>query len=273
MKSSHTTLSLAVVSSLVTFVAIQSSSAALLSASDNTGQSAYSDGWQNGDNGGTGFTAWTLSTSGAGTAGFYLGSSTTANSGSAPNIDVSDNSFVMYGHFSGANDSFADATRMFGAGGMLSIGDELSFALVVNFRNGAKGFNLVDSLGGTLWNFNVGGDTYKQNGTSVFGDAYSANTEFSFTFTQTGVSTLHWTIDRFGGLTGQASGDSTITAGTISGIKFYIHGTDDNSLSQNNLFFNNLSVVPVPEPANVALGIFATLVITTGVARRARRWR
>ncbi len=40
-------------------------------ASDNAGQSAYTDGWQAGDNGGVGFMPWVLAFSGDPSAIFY----------------------------------------------------------------------------------------------------------------------------------------------------------------------------------------------------------
>ena len=75
---------------------------------DNAANSAYDDGWTNGDDGGTAatFGPWTLSTFGMGSAGFFIGDST-AGSG---NINTGGESFAMFGNPAG---SFADAFRSF----------------------------------------------------------------------------------------------------------------------------------------------------------------
>src|SRR5438045_5609204 len=100
----------------------------------------------------------------------------------------------MYGH--GVN-NFAGAARLF-SGGDLSVGQTFSFVLAVNFRNGNKGFDLLDSSGGHIWNFNVGDPTgYTVNGSQAFSGSYDANTAFSFQFVQN-PTTLSWTVARSG---------------------------------------------------------------------------
>lgn len=227
---------------------------AALVASDNANQSAYSDGWTGGDNGGSGFQAWVLDGGNpdGGSFGRFIGSS--LNLGGGSDINVSGNSFGMYAN-GGANRTVSSgATRSFN-GGALATGQTFSFVLAVNFRNGNKGFDLRDSGGNSIWNFNVGGDAYKQNGTTVFGNNYNANTVFSFNFVQNAGS-LSWTINRSGGLTDTETGTASISSGSISGIRFYVAGTDAGS-SANDFYFNSLQVVP--EPTNVALAVFGVL--------------
>ncbi len=231
-----------------------------LTAADNASNSAYNDGWGNGDNGGSGFQVWTLDggNGGSGSFGRFIGSSTGLGGGS--DINVSGESFGLYANGSGT--AFSGAARSFSSG-PLNVGQQFSFVVAVNFRNGNKGFDLQDINGNSIWNFNVGSDAYRVNGANVFGNTYHANTIFSFNFTQNS-GTLDYTITRSGGLSGTVSSSSSISADSIYGIRFYNSGTGTGS--ENDFFFNSLSVVP--EPANVALGIFGTLaVVGFGIQR------
>src|SRR5258706_5426102 len=70
---------------------------AILIGLDNASNPPYADGWQTGDNGGTGLGPWTLVSNGnANQTGFFIGSS--ANNGNAPsgNIDVAGKSWGLY---------------------------------------------------------------------------------------------------------------------------------------------------------------------------------
>jgi hypothetical protein len=233
-----------------------------LMAYDDASSSVYNDGWAGGDNGGYGFNAWTLDAGGTGYYGHFIGDSRNlTDSLSGANINVSGESFGMYAN---SGSAYAGAARNF-TGGALAAGQQFSFVIGVNYRNGNKGFDLRDGSGSVLWNFNVGGDAYKVNGNSVFGNAYDANTAFSFLFTQN-AGTLDWSITRSGGLSGTASGSSSISAGNIAGVRFYISGTDGGN--ENDFFFNSLSVVP--EPTHVALGVFGGVLALTGVLRSSK---
>ena len=212
---------------------------------DNASASAYDAPgfWENGDNGaisGTPFTGWSLSSSGS-NSGHFIGDSTTlASSNSGAEINSSGESFGMFGH----SGQFATATRDF-KGGPLSVGQTFSADLGVNFRNGNKGINLLNSSGAELVNFNTGNvtgsDDYTVNGSSL-GFGFDMNTAFNIRFSQTSLSGGTWEIARSGGLTDVASGTYS---GLASGFQFYVSGTD-NGAAENNLFFNNLSVTPEP---------------------------
>ena len=73
-------------------------------AFDNAAQPAYSGGWTNGSNGGTGFGPWTLTTTytGVSTNGVFLGSSTNNAFGTSPGIDVGGQSWGIYANSGGA---------------------------------------------------------------------------------------------------------------------------------------------------------------------------
>jgi len=87
--------------------------------SDNAADPAYNDGWQNGDNGGTGFQPWVLQAWGS-YAGMFIGSSV-ANADGLDNgdshgvandgdIDVNGRSWGLY---AGDNGGYAQAIRAF----------------------------------------------------------------------------------------------------------------------------------------------------------------
>src|SRR3954463_12854319 len=67
--------------------------------SDNAANPAYSDGWATGDNGGTGFQAWNLFTTGtdmSNFAGVFIGNSTTLATPGA-DINTTGASWGMFG--------------------------------------------------------------------------------------------------------------------------------------------------------------------------------
>lgn len=243
---------------------ITSSAHAALIGSDNANDSAYNSGWFTGSDGGTPatFGPWALTNSG-GNAGHFIGSSTSLGAPGA-NIDVSGESFGMFGH----SGQFSEAVR--GFNGSLSLGQTFSLDLAVNFRNGSKGIDLRDSSNAVLFNFNVGnlgsGDDYTvqfaSSGNGSIGNTYSANTQFNLAFTQTSLTGGSWTITRSGGVT---DSDMGTYSGLASNFKLYNSNTA-NGAAENNLFANNLSVVP--EPASMLVGLMTAGCL---VLRRRRR--
>jgi len=238
-------LALGIVSSLAL---IGVSAFATTPGSDNANNSAYSGGWTNGTDGGSPtFGGWTLSPNpNNATAGFFIGDSTLLDAPGG-NINTNSKAFGVFGHDTGGN---ADATRAFDS--PLTAGETFSLDLAVNFRNGNKGFDLLSGTS-SIFNLNIGGDTYTVNNAatgngSLFGAAYSSNTVFHLSMTQTTLSGGSWTITRSGGLTGTASGTYT---GDGSGFHLYNSMTTGGGANEDNLFANNLAVVP--EPSTVAL--------------------
>ena len=60
---------------------------ALIVAADDASQSAYNDGWSIGDNGGSGFAAWTSVSPGTSTSGTFIGSGNSdIGSGGSQNV-------------------------------------------------------------------------------------------------------------------------------------------------------------------------------------------
>lgn len=259
-------------------LAAPSISRASLVGTDNTTASAYSNGWQSGDDGfvtGDGaFGAWsfdTTGTSGSGQTGFFLGDSRDLASGdSGADINSSGSSFGMYAELPSGGLAFANAHRSFGA---LSVNQVVSIDLAVNFRaTGFKGIDLRDGSNNTIFNFNVASDDYRVNGSSIglgSGTGYSANTAFNLSFTQTSGSGGTWKVARSGGITDL---DTGTYSGVPTNLKLYIGNT--NVGTENNLFANNLSISAVPEAsAFVAGGLICGLVSLAHVIRTKDRQR
>ena len=231
---------------------------------DNVNQTAYDDGWQDGDDGsasGNAFSPWSLTTSttGSGFAGHFIGDSTQSDGGSGGNINVNGESFGMFGGPGGPTDTGeANAFRSFVGGDgttptPLSVGQTFSIDIVVNFRNGFKGIDLRDTTDTTVFNFNIGGDDYVVNnaatGNGSIGNTYSGDTVFSLSFTQTSAGGGTWQIDRSGGVTDSDSGTYT---GALQSIKLYVGNTDGGDA--NNLYANNLAIVPEPSALAMLFG-------------------
>lgn len=199
--------------------------------------SNYGGTWTNGSNGGTGFSPWNLTGNNNDNstlfAGYFLGDST-AGSG---DINTAGVSFAVYAN---PGNAFANADRNFDSS--LLSGQTFSLDLAVNFRNGNKGFNLYD--GATeIFNFNVGSNMYSINGVDT-GLTYDAASVFHLSFTQTSLAGGTYTVSR------GANMFSNTYTGDASGFRLYNSGTDDGGNS-NNLYFNNLTIVP--EPSTLSL--------------------
>ena len=230
---------------------------AALNGTDNAADPAYSGNvWANGSNGGTvgTFNPWDLTNNNNdGTtnfAGYFIGDSTLGSG------DINTGG-VSFGVYANPATAFADADRNFGA--PLAVGQTFSLDIAVNFQNGNKGLNLF--AGATqVFNFNVGGNDYQINGTSL-GLAYSSTAIFDLSFTQTSLA---------GGTYLVTSGSSNFTnsyTGSASGFNLYNSGTDNGS-DANNLYFNNLAIVP--EPSSLALLAGPMLLGAWFFARRRR---
>ena len=201
-------------------------------AEDNS--SNYST-WATGDNHGTGFGVWTLTTSG--TAGNYLGD---AGGDTA--------AFGLWSNAGGSSSAF----RPLSSG--LAIGDVLSFT----FGNSASvatggevGFSLYNNgTAAMTWKFVGGGSSWVMNdgGTDFgIGQNFAASTPLSFWFTWNGGNSYDYGF-------GAASGDNftaTATINDIDGVAFF----SNNQGSSQNAGFDALEVnaAAVPEPATMSL--------------------
>ena len=167
------------------FAANQAAAQTVTNASDNAGN--YGGGWTNGANGGTGFGAWTVtsSTNTNAFAGAFIGNPT--NAGITTNALFGSQAFAMYANPAGSG-AFVDADRTFP---FLQVGQTFSFQWAINFdsEGGNKGFNLLVS-GNQLLNVNQGGfpgDIVLNFGTN------SVNTSNSITY---GTGPMTWSFTR-----------------------------------------------------------------------------
>ncbi len=235
---------------LAAVVFVAGNALAAVIGTDNASAAAYDDGWTEGDDGfitGDGaFGQWFMPGDSA-THGHEIGDSTQVAGGSGANINSSGKSFRMWAH----NGDYTDAYRFLDPDG-LSMGQTFSLDLAVNFRGGFKGMDLRGASGGdpTIFNFNIGGDDYNvanaATGNGSIGNAYSNNTAFHLSFTQTSLAGGTWSITRTGGVN---DFDTGTYLGVARSIKLYIGG--QGSAPEDDLYVNNLSIIP--EPSCLAL--------------------
>lgn len=155
--------------------------------------------------------------------------------------------------------------------------DRFSAQLALNFANGNKGVLLRSGTTDVI-GFNVGNETAAIN--TVFTDnATAANYDYGGNDALIDVviqvinsTSLSYQISRTSGSGRQGilySGTVTGITSAIDNVKFYVSGTD-NGGAQNNLYFNSLEVVNVPEPAQSVLVLAIMSLLAVGIRRR---WR
>lgn len=239
---------------IVATVAFSTGAFAANEASDNASTANYPGGtWNTGSNGGSGFGNWTLtSTPAAGFSGSYIGGTALGS--------------TTFGIYSG-NDAAATmlAYRPFTGGGLTN-GQSFSVSLAnTTTINGQIGLSLMSGAsarwtlkfigGGTEWQLNDGGSDFGS------GQAYAANTPLAFTFTYNGGSSYSYSFGTGSGNNYNASADIT----NLDGVQFF----SVNQGADQNLGFNNISVVP--EPSTYALLALSAVGFGGYVVRRRRR--
>jgi hypothetical protein len=205
-------------------------------ASDDARSSAYTDGWTDASNGGTGFGAWALKT-GGGNEGFFIGNPQNDGMNTA-GIDTT--AFGMYA----TAGTYANARRLFSA--PMKVGDELSFYWVLNWdaNAGNKGFDLFANDTTKLLNINNAGSSaiivdiegtqetaLKEYGIEpmliILTRATANNYELSITSRDGKETTYKKTINN--------------TLG-VNGIDIYIGGQNDGS-GNRNMYLNKFKIV------------------------------
>ena len=234
---------------------------AAIVAADNASDPAYADAWQSGDNGGSGFGPWTLSTNNndPSTGGQFIGNSSTNGNGSSGNINTGTpaRSFGLYAN----NNDASFATRSF-TGGALLPGQAFNLAMDNGFiDSGSVGFVLLDALGNASVGFRFqGGDTFYE----VVVSTGAVSTTVPFTADGLNVSILLGAADSF-----TLSINSNVEyAGTLvatAPTQFQIINSHAGSNADHDAFFNNFSVTPEP----TSLSLLALGCVT--LLRRRRR--
>ena len=143
--------------------------------------------------------------------------------------------------------------------GSLGAGQEFIVSLDNGFINsGASvGFMLQKSDGTTLFKFFfTGGQSFYQF--DAPGGSGSGNTSVGFTTDGLVVDFRLGSSSAFSlSVNGNSQGSGTLDAGSISRVEFFNVGAGNGSGS--DFFFNSIQVVP--EPTNMALGVFGGLAI------------
>jgi hypothetical protein len=242
-------------------------SGAVLVASDDASQAAYNDGWLVGDNGGTGFAAWST-VGGTGAAGTFIAS----GSGDSQ-INVGGDAFGLFANSGGVSQAIRSFTNA------INVTDTVSLAMDNGFidAGGTVGFGLQTSAGANLFEFFfVGGaSSYQVNraGGSTLTGASFTNAGLNLSFTLTDADSFSFSIDRLADGVGtnviNVTGD-LITAGAISRIRLFNANAGFNG--DHDAFFNSFAVTAVPEAS--AFMCFGAVGVFAGLWRlRARRGR
>lgn len=236
---------------------------------DNASNAPYSDGWQTGDNGGSGFGAWTLSgPTDLGQGGFFIGDSTenggsgTGQPGQSGGINTAGVSFGMYAN----SGQTADARRPLG--GDLGVGQTFTFQIDNGYLNnpGSDGISLLAGANARFeFYFNGGDANYTINDASGAHSSGIGYTDGGLTleFTPTSVSTYILNVTPVGGSTSTFTG-SMLGAPSLADIDtFRAFDYNSSNGTPGNFYVNNLSV---PEPASLGLLMVGGL----GLLRRRR---
>ena len=216
---------------------------------DAANDDAYGDTWDDAsDGGGDGLNGWKLTANPAGgAAGFFFGDSKVGSG----DINTADRSFGLYGNGDGA--AAANADRTFAA--PLADGQSFSIQLAVDYRTGAKGIDLDDAEGNSLWNFNVGKNVLTDledysyadlaNGVdaTTLGLDYQPDSVFTLTIAGIGGTRVAITLARESAANGRETPLNAVEVdlgSALAGFGLYCAGTEAGDRS--NLYANNLTL-------------------------------
>jgi hypothetical protein len=197
---------------------------------------AYSSGWNNASNGGSGFQTWSLSSDGV-NAGRFIGDPSNASYGMS-STGIGSSAFGLYGHSS----QYSYAIRYFTSS--LAVGDILSFHWSMNYdcgSSGSKGWELRSGTTNIFGVSNTNSATISYNGVST-----------GTVSTNYGTSAMLVSIQRINisqysvSITRRNSSDGTFSttinsASAIDNIRIYI-GSQETNAGQRNIFFNNFQI-------------------------------
>jgi hypothetical protein len=242
---------------------------AAMTGGDNAGNTAYSSGWANGSNGGTGFGPWSLSTPSS--SSYFFVQSSGVGDGSGGKIDTLSSSGAAVSWGMAGGNTNQSATRAFLAGpngnGFLEDGQTFALNFENNFvANGAYvGYSLNDTAGKSLFSvFFLGGKSdFYVNSSPILAGAtdlggngggwtnggvdttFTLSSPDSYTFTFVDASDLSPQVTEAGTVTGQITGFTAFDTGNVPQF----------SADNYYLYLNSVSITgtPTPEPATIAL--------------------
>ncbi|MCZ7593145.1 MAG: hypothetical protein M5U15_13850 [Kiritimatiellae bacterium] len=194
-------------------------------ASDDASDAAYSGGWNNGNNGGTGFGAWVLQ----------------AENGNSGHFIDAQKGWGMWSH---ETNHLADASRPFSTG--LSSGQTFS----VHIQNGWLWQDAPGSIGielksgsNQVWQFYfIGGEQhYKQGATPTATDINWTDQGLDIAFTLSSPTTYSVNVTPVGGSTRTYTG---AVSGVVDSFRAwsYQNGTTDGNNSNRDFFFKGLKI-------------------------------
>ena len=213
------------------WLAVSKGHAQFTFATDSAANSAYSDGWASGDNGGSGFGAWTITTTNA-AAGVFIGNP--ANNG----MGTTGIGTTAFGMFAAPSSGYVNASRDLATS--LQVGDTLSFRWAMNWDSsgGAKGFDLKTSTGANVFNVNNGGNQNITAGGVLANGNYGTSPMLVNVTRTTNGYDFSMTARNSGGT---AYATNLVTTNTISKINLY-EGNQGDGNGNRKIYFNNFSV-------------------------------
>jgi hypothetical protein len=236
-------------------------------AYDSAADATYDDGWHSGDNGGSGFGPWTLTNvSPTGDRNGHIIQTSTGN-GDAPsgNIDTASRAFGLYANQlagpNGLDIGYATAARNF-TGGEIAVGQSLLISMDNGFVGSwalgpsAVGFSLnrfsfFFAGGGTEYRIGYG-DPNDVIGTTGTGVPFTDD-GLDLVFTRTGTDSYQLEVTPIGGSTTTINGTLPQTGGSLDSILLYNRTAGPGS--SNDVFFNNLAIVPEPATLGALAGL------------------
>jgi hypothetical protein len=256
------------------------SARALVIAADDASQSPYNDGWQNGDNGGSGYQAWTSignQSFPTGSGGGFISTTTNATDATQSQIGSSSKSWGMFGNGGGVGQAF----RPFASTSTLQTGWVFSLDMDNGFidTGSTVGFGLQNSSSQNLAEFFfVGGESsYKVNrsGGSVASGVGFTNQGLHLTFQLTSANSFAMTIDQLtdglGTNVTTVTGDLISQTGGQSVSQLRLFNANAGFGGDHDAFFNNMVISAVPEASALAFGSAACCVAGLGYGIRKLR--
>jgi alpha-amylase len=231
---------------VITFTAATTASTVTTLAEDKA--SNY-DSWTDGSSAGTGFGAWSISTT-ANSAGFF-------KSGDNNSPDIGNPAFGLWAN----NDATVSATRP------LTTAMAAGHTLSLTFENGdiaggkSAGVALEDASGNTVWQFYFSGGTnnYYYGADSTYSDIGFTSAGLDISFTLTSATAYTAKISPRGGSATTLTG--TIS-GTIARIRFWNYSAGNDEIC--NVYFNNLKQTAATSGAGEPASASVTIVVLPG---------
>jgi aryl-phospho-beta-D-glucosidase BglC (GH1 family) len=264
------------------FMAIRPAGAAS-NASDNACNSPYNGtSWSTGQNGGTGFGAWSLFQTGSGTSSFFAASATDTGGDCSSSGGINGSCGESWGAWAN-NGAIANALRAFtGSPNSLLTNQTFTFSIANGYVDtaGAVALALENSSSNIVWEFlyvggNPGGyySIYDGSGSNDVDIGYLTS-GLVVVFTLTSSTTYSVAITPVGGSTATVTGtlQNPVGGQAISQFRFYNNEPLSGNGCSYNAFLNTISVtcpgftVSAPTNESVCVGNTASFSVSASGA-------